>query len=141
MLFLSVKVKELMKQETKKIKVDNAQILVESIIKGIEEKKGKNIQVFDLRSNDNAVCDYFVICNADSKTQVEAIAYSVEHEVKVATGESPWHGEGYGNAEWILVDYVDVVVHVFQTQVREFYRLESLWADAKITRIESSFSN
>lgn len=129
-----------MKEKNKSSKPISSELIVEYAIKGIEEKKGKNIQVFDLRGQEHAVCDFFVICNADSKTQVDAIAYSVEHEVKQGTGESPWQGEGYGNAEWILIDYVNVVVHVFQTQVREFYRLEGLWADAKITNIETSFA-
>lgn len=133
--------KELMKQKNKLTKEVSAKVIVDFVVKGIEEKKGKNIQIFDLRKNEHAVCDYFVICNADSKTQVDAIAYSVEHEVKQGVGESPWQGEGYGNAEWILIDYVNVVVHVFQTEVRSFYRLEGLWADAKIENIEASFSN
>jgi ribosome-associated protein len=127
-----------MKEKTKLTKSPSAKVIVDCIIKGIEEKKGKNIQIFDLRKIKHAVSEYFVICNADSKTQVDAIAYSVEHEVKQGTGESPWHGEGYGNAEWILIDYANVVVHVFQTQVRDFYKLENLWADAKITVLESS---
>jgi ribosome-associated protein len=111
------------------------ELLLESVVKGIEEKKGSNIQIFDLRATGHAVCDYFVICNADSGTQVDAIAYSVEDEVKKATGVSPWRSEGFENREWILVDYVDVVVHVFQTKIREFYRLESLWADAEVTTV------
>jgi ribosome-associated protein len=129
-----------MKEKNNTIPQVNAESIVEYAVKGIEEKKGKNIQIFDLRKSSHAVCDFFVICNADSKTQVDAIAYSVEHEVKQAIGESPWQGEGYGNAEWILIDYVNVVVHVFQTQVREFYRIEGLWADAQIRNVESSFA-
>jgi ribosome-associated protein len=78
-----------------------------------------------------------VICNADSGTQVDAIAYSVEHEVKVNTGRSPWKSEGFENREWILIDYSNIVVHVFQTQIREFYKLERLWADAIVKVISS----
>lgn len=109
--------------------------LISPIIRGIEEKKGKNIRVFNLKGLKHAIVDYFVICNADSATQVDAIAYSVEGEVKKEIGESPWRSEGFTNAEWILVDYVDVVVHVFRSEARDFYRLDSLWADAEITEI------
>ena len=83
----------------------------------------------------NRVCDYFIICQADSNTQVNAIAGSVEEMVKKQTGERPYRKEGFENAEWILVDYVTVVVHIFQTEVRNFYNLESLWADAEVTQI------
>jgi ribosome-associated protein len=124
------------KLETKVI--DAAESLIDPIIKGIEEKKGSNIQVFDLRQTGNAVCDFFVICSADSGTQVDAIAYSVEHEVKIATGESPWKSEGFENKEWILIDYVNVVVHVFQTSIRDFYKIERLWADAIVRVIPES---
>jgi len=129
-----------MKKEAKAKKIDPTKLFLDSVVKGIEEKKGKNIQIFDLRKTGHAVSDFFVICNADSGTQVDAIAYSVEHEVKTATGESPWKSEGFENREWILIDYVNVVVHVFQTPVREFYRLERLWADAEVTEIPSSIS-
>ena len=129
-----------MKKEAKAKKIDPTKLFLDSVVKGIEEKKGKNIQIFDLRKTGHAVSDFFVICNADSGTQVDAIAYSVEHEVKTATGESPWKSEGFENREWILIDYVNVVVHVFQTPVREFYRLERLWADAEVTEIPSTIS-
>jgi len=129
-----------MKKEAKAKKIDPTKLFLDSVVKGIEEKKGQNIQIFDLRNTGHAVSDFFIICNADSGTQVDAIAYSVEHEVKTATGESPWKSEGFENREWILIDYVNVVVHVFQTPVREFYRLERLWADAEITEIPASIS-
>jgi ribosome-associated protein len=119
-----------MKKKSEVLAKDENQIMLDSIVKGIEEKKGNDIQIFDLREIGYAVCDYFVICNADSGTQVDAIAYSVEHEVKENTGRSPWKSEGFENREWILVDYSNIVVHVFQTQIREFYKLERLWADA-----------
>jgi len=127
-----------MKKKAASIATDSAEALIDPIIKGIEEKKGKNIQVFDLRQTGHSVCDFFVICNADSGTQVDAIAYSVEHEVKVATGESPWRSEGFENQEWILIDYVNVVVHVFQTSIRDFYKIERLWADAIVRDIPES---
>ena len=124
-----------MKKKAQAVAASPSEALIDPIIKGIEEKKGQDIQVFDLRTSDHTVCDFFVICNADSSTQVDAIAYSVEEFVKKATGESPWKSEGFENKEWILIDYVDVVVHVFQTRIREFYKLENLWADAKITLV------
>jgi ribosome-associated protein len=126
-----------MKKQATVLAKDENQLMLDSIVKGIEEKKGSNIQIFDLREIGHAVSDYFVICNADSGTQVDAIAYSVEHEVKENTGRSPWKSEGFENKEWILVDYSNVVVHVFQTQIREFYKLERLWADA-IVRVIST---
>jgi ribosome-associated protein len=111
------------------------EILVDAVVAGILEVKGKNISILDLRGINNRVCDYYIICQADSSTQVNAIAGSVEVMVKKLTGERPYHSEGFQNSEWILVDYVTVVVHVFQSQVRDFYNLESLWADAEITNI------
>jgi ribosome-associated protein len=119
-----------MKKQAEVLAKDENQLMLDSIVKGIEEKKGNNIQIFDLREIGHAVCDYFVICNADSGTQVDAIAYSVEHEVKVNTGRSPWKSEGFENREWILIDYSNIVVHVFQHEQRAFYNLESLWEDA-----------
>jgi len=92
--------------------------LVEIIIKGIQEKKGKDIISINLKNLNNAVCDYFVICHGNSTRQVDAIANSIEDEVKKATSENVWHKEGYGNAQWILLDYSDVVVHVFQEETR-----------------------
>lgn len=111
------------------------QLLVDAAVDGILEVKGKNISVLDLRGIINRVCDYYIICQADSSTQVNAIAGSVEVMVKKRIGERPYHTEGFENSEWILVDYVTVVVHVFQSEVRNFYNLESLWADAEITNI------
>ena len=108
------------------------------IVKGMQEKKGENITVVDLRDIDNAACDYFVICNANSNTQVNAIAGSIQKETLETLGDKAWNKEGTDNAEWVLMDYVNVVVHVFQTPVRDFYALEELWGDAKITSIESN---
>lgn len=113
-------------------KKDASDALVEAVVKGMEEKKGENIVSLNLRKINSAVCNYFVICEANSNTQVDAIAQSVEEMVKKSTGQKPYHSEGYENAEWILIDYVDVVVHVFQRSVRGFYRLEDLWADAGV---------
>ncbi|HEY0031526.1 MAG TPA: ribosome silencing factor [Bacteroidia bacterium] len=124
------------KTPTKPAKIkDSTELLADAIVEGILEIKGKNISVLDLRDIHNRVCDYFIICQADSSTQVNAIANSVEVMVKKRTGERPYRKEGFENSEWILVDYVNVVVHVFQTEVRNFYNLESLWADAHVTEI------
>jgi ribosome-associated protein len=106
-------------------------ILTDQIIDGIQEKKGHGIVTLDLSKIDNSVCKMFVICHAPSKTQVAAIADSVLAEVKKNTRQIPWHKEGYQNSDWILLDYVDVVVHVFTEETRKFYNLEGLWADAE----------
>ncbi|MBP7808398.1 MAG: ribosome silencing factor [Bacteroidia bacterium] len=99
----------------------------------MEEKKAKNITIINLTSIENSVADFFVICDADSKTHVEAIADSVDEIVQKTTNERPFHAEGFENAEWILMDYINVVVHVFQKEIRDYYNLEALWADAEIT--------
>lgn len=110
--------------------------LIAVIIQGIEEVKGENIQLLDLRDIENTVCDYFIICTGNSNTQVNAISGSVQKTVSKQIKDKPWHVEGEGVAEWVLMDYVNVVVHVFQKHVRDFYDLESLWGDAKITEIK-----
>jgi ribosome-associated protein len=115
--------------------VDPVKHLADIAVEGILEVKGRNISVLNLKNIHNRVCDYFIICQADSNTQVNAIAGSVEEMVKKITGERPYRKEGFENAEWILVDYVTVVVHIFQSQIRNFYNLESLWADAEITEL------
>ena len=107
--------------------------LVDAIIDGMQEKKAKNITIINLSEIENSVSDFFVICDADSKTHVEAIADSVDDIVQKKTSERPFHAEGYENAEWILLDYINVVVHVFQKETRHYYNLEALWADAEIT--------
>lgn len=109
--------------------------LVATVIKGIEEVKGEEIQLLDLRKIDNTVCDYFVICSGNSNTQVKAIANSIQKIVGKEAQEKAWHVEGEAAAEWILIDYVNVVVHVFQKQTRAFYDIEGLWGDATITKI------
>ncbi len=121
-----------------KKEVNNDQLISE-IIKGIEEVKGENITLLDLRDLENTVCDYFIICDGTSNTQVSAIAGSIQKLVGKNLQEKPWHVEGEGNSEWVLVDYVHVVVHVFQKHIREFYALEELWGDAKITNITSNY--
>ena len=110
--------------------------LVNSIIEGIHKKKGKEVISLNLSKLDNAVCKYFVICHGESNTQVDALADSVEDTVLEMTGEKVWHKEGKNTATWILLDYSDVVVHIFQKTYRDFYKLEDLWADAKLTKHE-----
>jgi ribosome-associated protein len=114
-------------------KIVNPDILITEIIKGIEEVKGQNITLLDLREIENTVCDYFIICDGTSNTQVSAISGSIQKSVSKKLKEKPWHIEGESNAEWILMDYVNVVVHIFQKSTREYYNLEELWGDAKIT--------
>lgn len=110
--------------------------LIGTIVSAIEDKKGKNIVSLDLSGFDGAICSAFVVCNADSTTQVAAIADGIEEKVQQELGEKVWRVEGQQSAVWIAMDYVDVVVHIFQTELREFYRLEELWVDAPLTRHE-----
>jgi len=110
----------------------------ELAIFGIQEKKGNDIVRLDLRNIFSSVSDYFVICHADSTTQVKAIANSVEDEIFKATQQEPWRKEGLEYGEWILLDYIDVVVHVFRTDKREFYGVEDLWGDAEIKFYKSA---
>ena len=117
----------------------NNDVLLANIIKGIEEVKGSNIDILDLREIDNSATDYFVICNGNSNTQVNAIVNSIQKTVSKELKDKPWHVEGTENAEWVLMDYVNIVVHVFQTHIREYYNIESLWGDAKITSIQNKY--
>ena len=110
--------------------------LIETIVSAIEDKKGKNIVSLDLSGFDGAICSHFVVCNAESTTQVAATAAGIEEKVLERLGEKVWRIEGQQNALWIAMDYVDVVVHIFQTELRDFYRLEELWADAPMKRYE-----
>ena len=120
-------------------KLVNQDLLITEIIKGIEEVKGDNISIIDLREIENTVCDYFILCDGNSNTQVSAIAASIQKTVSKSIKDKPWHVEGEANAEWILLDYVNLAVHVFQKHVRDFYNLEELWGDGKITNIESAY--
>ncbi|WP_027077738.1 ribosome silencing factor [Maribacter antarcticus] len=120
---------------------NNADELIALILQGIEEVKGQHINLLDLRDIENTVCDYFIVCNGTSNTHVNAIVGSIQKIVSKAIQDKPWHIEGEANAEWVLLDYINVVVHVFQKQIREFYDIEGLWGDAKFTTIESSINN
>ena len=112
--------------------------LADLVVQGMLEKKAQDIAVLDLREVKNAIADYFIICSGGSDTQVDAIAGSVLEEVEKQCGQEPWHKEGFQNKEWILLDYLDVVCHIFKKEKREFYDLEEFWGDAKIQYIEMS---
>ena len=113
----------------------NVKELVDSIVEGIQDVKGKDITILDLTSIENAVCSHFIVCTGDSSTQVKSIASTIEKTTRKNLKEKPWHYEGSTNSEWILLDYVNVVVHVFYRETREFYNIEGLWADATRTDI------
>jgi len=111
--------------------------LLKTIVDAIQEKKGENLLCLDLRDIENRVCDFFIICEGNSSTQIDAIAASVEFKVKKELGEYAYRSEGWDNALWILIDYVNVIVHVFDRETRAFYNLESLWADADEIKFKS----
>lgn len=115
---------------------DKAEMLSSVIVQGMKEKKASDIVVMDLRKLKNAVADFFVICSGNSDKQLDAIADSVDEQVNKALKENPWHIEGKNNKEWMLIDYIDVVAHIFRKDRREFYSLERLWGDADITEIK-----
>lgn len=112
--------------------------LSELAVQGIQEKKGNDIVRLDLRNLNSSVSDYFIICHADSSTQVKAIADSVEEEIYKKTQTEPWRKEGFDNAEWIILDYFDIVVHIFKTEKRDFFGIEDLWGDAQSTSYQSA---
>lgn len=120
-----------------KEKINNEELLA-LIIEGIENVKGENITLLDLRDIDNTPTDYFVICDGNSNTQVNAISGSIQRTVSKELKDKPWHVEGTETANWVLMDYINIVVHIFQKETRSFYNLEDLWGDAKITQITNS---
>lgn len=114
----------------------NTEHLVEVVVNAIQEVKGEDIVSLDLKKVTHSVADYFVICHANSHTQVQAIARRVEEETMKTLNDRPWHKEGIQNAEWVLLDYTDIVVHVFYKEARTFYALEDLWADGEVKEYE-----
>jgi len=108
--------------------------IIKTIIAAIQEKKGENIVSLDLRKINEAVADFFIICEAGNQPQIKAIAENIEEKVKKQCGESPYHHEGYQALQWVLVDYVNVVVHVMLTETRKFYKLEEMWSDASVLK-------
>ena len=118
-------------------KLTEKQLLIDNIVEAIQDTKGEDIKIFDLSTIENSVTETFIICSGNSNTQVSAIAGSIEKKVRNELKDRPWHVEGADNALWILVDYVSVVVHIFQKHIRDYYEIEELWGDAKITEIEN----
>jgi len=112
-------------------------LLAEAVVTAMINTKARNPVILDFTGMKGTVCDTFIVCHGSSRTQVEAIADHVIEEVKKQTGQNPWHKEGFENAEWILIDYSDVVIHVFQEERRRFYNIEQLWADAAITKVDT----
>ena len=110
--------------------------LITNIIEGIDNLKGEKINIIDLRKIDNSVCKYFIVCSGNSNTHVKSISNSIQKHVWKETNEKPWHVEGEEISDWILIDYVDIAVHIFKKETRVFYDLESLWGDAKQILIE-----
>jgi len=119
----------------KKTNIDTSK-LYELVVKGMLDKKAEEVTVIDLKNTKNAVADYFVICSGTSDTHADSIADCVEDEVFKSLQQWPWHTEGKANKEWILIDYVDVVAHVFLKEKRKFFGLEELWGDAVITKFQ-----
>jgi ribosome-associated protein len=115
---------------------DKLALLTDTIVEAMQNKKGKHIVSLDLRNLDNRVVDLFIICHGENDRQVEAIAKEVEDHVRLKLNDKPWHREGYENREWILLDYVNIVVHVFLEEKRDFYAIEELWGDAEIEEYE-----
>ncbi len=115
-----------------------AEQLCNLVVKGMLEKKALDVVVMDMRDVKNAIADYFVICSGNSDTQIDAIAGSIDEQVYKVTQQNPWHLEGKEAREWILIDYVDVIAHVFKKDRREYYKLEELWGDAEITVVEEN---
>jgi ribosome-associated protein len=113
-------------------------LLTEAVIRGLQDRKAKDIKLMDLRGISSAVSDFFIVCHGESSTQVEGLARNVEQEVEKETGEIPAHIEGTKNAQWVLIDYISVVVHIFQPEQRSYYGIERLWADAEIRDIDSN---
>jgi ribosome-associated protein len=121
---------------TKKKNKADSEKLSKAVVDGMQEVKASDIVVLDLREVKNAVADFFVICSGGSDKQVDAIADSIDEEVFKKIKENPWHTEGKNNKEWMILDYISVVAHIFRKDRRQFYSLERLWGDAQITEVE-----
>ena len=119
----------------KKKETTYSETLCNCIVEGMQENKAKDIVVIDLRGLSSAVCDFFVICSGESSTQVDGITNAITRFTRKSMKEKPWHTEGQRNSEWVLLDYVDVVAHVFYKEARSFYEIEDLWADGIRTDI------
>ena len=119
-------------------KIEKTNILLKNIINSIQNVKGNKIISLDLRKIDSAICEYFVICTGTSNTHVSAIEDSIKKSIAKETGEKPWHVEGNNIGEWVLMDYSDIVVHIFQEKIREFYNIEGFWGDARFINYKAS---
>ena len=122
---------------SRKTSLEELNELKTAIIAAIEDKKGENIVTIEIGKIENSICDYFIICNAQSNTQVNAISEGIEKDIRTKLKQRPWHIEGRDNSQWIVMDYSSIIVHIFQTPYRDFYKLEELWADAPIEQIIS----
>jgi ribosome-associated protein len=122
--------------QTQPIVKVGSEVLTHLIIECLQDKKANDIRLLDLRDIDDAPADYFIVCEGSSNTQVKALGDYVQYELKQRTGIYPGHVEGERNALWVLIDYFDIVVHIFYRETREFYQLEDLWSDAKVTQFE-----
>ena len=129
--------RKVVKKSVKKV-ADETEQLKDNIVLGMQEKKAKEIVCIDLLPLKNAVTDFFIVCHADSRTHIESIARSIEEYVFTKTKEDPIYKEGFTNAEWILLDYTNVVAHIFLKEKRDFYGIERLWADAEIQKIATN---
>ena len=121
--------------------VVNSEILLDNIINSIQEVKADDVCTIDLRNIDNNFCSYFVICNGTSNVHVNSIVGSIQKRISKKLREKPFNTEGESNGEWVLIDYVDIIVHVFQKKMRDYYNLEELWGDASIKKISSKINN
>ena len=120
---------------TKQYSTNEVEELKKEVVEAIQNKKGQGVTIIEIGELENSICELFIICNANSNTQVNAIADGIEKDVRNNLSQRPWHIEGRDNSQWIILDYVSVMVHVFQTPYREFYQLEELWADAPVHHI------
>lgn len=118
--------------------LNTSDILSNIVVKGMQEMKAKEIIILDLRDIDSAVCDFFIVCHGTSNTHVSAIADSIIEETLKSIKEKPWNKEGLTNSDWVLLDYGNVVAHIFQKETRDYYNIEKLWGDAKINLIKET---
>ena len=118
-------------KKAKQTSTKNVELLHDTIIEAIRDRKANNIVSLNLSNIEDAVANYFIICSGDVNTHIKSIADNAEEDVRKKIGEKPWHAEGFENLEWVIVDYVNVVLHIFKKDIRDFYRLEELWSDAE----------
>jgi len=124
------------RKRTSAARLTKSSKIIKTIIAAIQDKKGENIISLDLRKINEAVADFFIVCEAGNQPQIKAIAENVERNVKEKCEEDPWHHEGYNSLQWVLLDYVNVVVHVMLPDTRKFYKLEEMWSDAVMQEFE-----